>query len=300
MTSVIGLDAFYQNTAFGFNNSDSQPQHFNLINLEDLRLSGREPVYNRRSFFKVSIVNGHSKIHYANQSMEITGSNLVFTNPMIPFQWERITKEQSGYICVFTESFFGSNANIKEYPVFKSADHAIVPLSAAKTLVFNELFLKISSEMNSGYTYKNDFLRCLVLEFIHEAQKMQPATASPYIASNASERIAALFSELLDRQFPIAADNEKVILTSPATFANQLNIHVNHLNKALKEIKGQSTSQLINNRFIQEAKVLLKNTNLTVGEVAWSLGFEEPNHFSSFFKSKTKLTPKQFRQEKID
>jgi len=109
-----------------------------------------------------------------------------------------------------------------------------------------------------------------------------------------------LFTELLERQFPIELSNQVIKLNSPSAFAGQLNIHVNHLNKALKEITGKTTSQLINERVLQEAKVLLKSTNLAIAEIAWSLGFEEPNHFSSFFKSRAKITPKKFRQLQID
>jgi len=53
---------------------------------------------------------------------------------------------------------------------------------------------------------------------------------------------------------------------------------------------------LINERLLQEAKILLKSTNWTITEIAWSLGFEEANHFSSFFKSRTNETPNKFRK----
>lgn len=63
---------------------------------------------------------------------------------------------------------------------------------------------------------------------------------------------------------------------------------------------GDTTSGLINKRIIQEAKVLLKGTVWSISEIAWTLGFEEANHFSSFFKRHTSFTPRQFRQHKID
>jgi AraC-like DNA-binding protein len=109
-----------------------------------------------------------------------------------------------------------------------------------------------------------------------------------------------LFNELLERQFPVELSNQKIKFSSPAAFARQLNIHVNHLNKALKETTGQTTTQLINARLVQEAKILLKSTNWTIAEIGWCLGFEEPNHFSGFFKNKTKITPMKFRQSAID
>jgi len=196
--------------------------------------------------------------------------------------------------------FFYHFVNIKDYPVFQNADSAVIPLTSDETAQFDTLFLKMYNELQCNYAYKYDLLRSILMETIHTAQKMRPATGNPTIGSNASERITALFAELLERQFPIELNNQVVKLNSPSAFAKQLNVHVNHLNKALKETTGQTTSQLISERLLQEAKILLKSTNWTINEIAWSLGFEEPNHFSGFFKSRTKITPKEFRQSDID
>ncbi len=160
---------------------------------------------------------------------------------------------------------------------------------------FKELLDKMWNELQGDYRFKYDLLRNLLMEVIHSAQKMQPATGHANAGSNAAERITGLFAELLERQFPIELSNQVLQLSTPAAFARQLNVHVNHLNKALKETTGQTTSKLINDRILQEAKILLKSTNWTVNEIAWSLGFKEPNHFSSFFKNMTSTTPKQFR-----
>jgi len=156
------------------------------------------------------------------------------------------------------------------------------------------------NELHSDYYYKYDLLRNLLMEVIHTAQKRQPAYTRIFTGSNAAERITGLFMEMLERQFPIELTYQTVKQNSPADFATQLNVHVNHLNKALKEITGKTTSQLINDRIYQEARILLKSTNWTINEIAWSLGFEEPNHFSSFFKNKADHTPNKFRQLDID
>ncbi|HRV55681.1 MAG TPA: helix-turn-helix transcriptional regulator, partial [Mangrovimonas sp.] len=78
-------------------------------------------------------------------------------------------------------------------------------------------------------------------------------------------------------------------------FAETLGIHVNHLNKVLKEITGKTTTEIISSRINQEAKILLKETPWNISEIAYSLGFDEVAHFSNFFKRKTKLSPLSFR-----
>lgn len=301
MPSFIELQTFYKNIKGAPEPAKNEAGHFNIFKIEDILLPKHKQVtYSRRNFFKISLVTGHSKIHYADQCIEVNGTMLVFTNPMIPYFWERISEQHSGYVCIFTEDFFNRFGSIKEYPVFQSADSAVIHLNENDAAEYTALFLKMFNELQSDYIYKYDLLRNLLMEVVHGAQKMHPASGSVSKGSNASERIAGIFAELLERQFPIELSNQSIQLSSPSAFAEQLNVHVNHLNKALKETTGQTTSQLINERLLQEAKIILKSTNWTIAEIAWSLGFEEPNHFSVFFKSRAGITPKKFRQATVD
>jgi AraC family transcriptional activator of pobA len=301
MAEFVELQTFYKILNQASASPTDEVGHFNIFKVEDLLLPKHKQVtYSRRNFFKVSLVTGASKIHYADQTITVHDSVLVFTNPMIPFFWERIGEGHSGFVCIFTEAFFSRFGNIKDYPVFQGADTGVIPLAPADVAQYKDLFTRMFDELQSDYTYKYDLLRTLLMEVMHGAQKMQPAHGSPAIGSNASERITGLFAELLERQFPIELNNQVIKINTPSAFAGQLNIHVNHLNKALKETTGQTTTQLINSRLLQEAKILLKSTNWTINEIAWSLGFEEPNHFSGFFKTRAQITPKQFRQLDID
>lgn len=301
MAQFVELQTFYKHINQAAAPVENEIGHFNIFKVEDLLLPKHKQVsYSRRNFYKVSLVTGRSKIHYADQTIDVAENVLVFTNPMIPFFWERVGEHHSGYVCIFTEAFFSRFGSVKDYPVFQSADTAVIPLTAEATQQFSELFARMFNELHGDYVYKYDLLRNLLMESIHAALKMQPAIGNHIVSANASERITGLFAELLERQFPIEMSSQVMLLKSPSDFAGQLNIHVNHLNKALKEMTGQTTSQLINARLLQEAKVLLKSTNWTINEIAWSLGFEEPNHFSSFFKTRVKITPKQFRQSDID
>ena len=80
-----------------------------------------------------------------------------------------------------------------------------------------------------------------------------------------------------------------------AFYADQLNLSVKYLNKKIKEKTSRSPSEMIKDRLLQESKALLAQ-GIPVKEVAFELGFEEANHFSSHFKSRTGVTPTQFHQ----
>lgn len=148
--------------------------------------------------------------------------------------------------------------------------------------------------MESDYTYKYDLLRTYVLELIHYGQKLQP-DVSVYTPHSAGTRVAGLFVELLERQFPITSPRQRVELRTAKDYADRLAIHVNHLNKVLKENTGRTTTDFIGGRIAQEAKILLKQTDWNVSEIAYSLGFEEVAHFSNFFRRQAGLSPVAFR-----
>lgn len=150
------------------------------------------------------------------------------------------------------------------------------------------------TEISSDYAFKYDLLRNYTLELIHYGQKLKPIVAASN-GVNASSRILGLFIELLERQFPIENTNQVLQLRTASDFADTLRIHVNHLNKVLKETTGRTTTEIIASRINQEAKILLKQTTWNVSEIAYSLGFEEVAHFSNFFKKHTKVSPAAFR-----
>jgi len=86
------------------------------------------------------------------------------------------------------------------------------------------------------------------------------------------------------------------VLRSAKDFADRLAVHVNHLNKALKQHTGRTTTALIATRYIEEAKRLLQLPTWTVAQVSDSLGFAEAADFSHFFKRHTSVSPAAFRQ----
>lgn len=117
--------------------------------------------------------------------------------------------------------------------------------------------------------------------------------------NNASQRITARFLELLERQFPIDDVRPAMKLRTPSDFANQLHVHVNHLNRALKKTTQKTTTQIIAERILKESKILLRNSNRNVSEIAYALGFTEVAHFNNFFKKHTHTSPLKFRNVSI-
>lgn len=91
-------------------------------------------------------------------------------------------------------------------------------------------------------------------------------------AHNASGCVTSIFIELLKRQFPTESPQQKLSLRTAKDYAQRLAIHVNHLNKVLKENTGKTTTEFISGRVIQEAKIFLKQTDWNISEISNSLG----------------------------
>lgn len=297
MEKLESIEDFYEKKLlFMPDNLKKEIGHFNVFVLDDFMGCSAKPIpYSRRDYFKISLIIGKNRVHYADKIVEIEKQVLFFANPQVPYNWEQVEEQQTGFFCVFTEAFFHQFGNLKEYPVFKPNGSPVFAIDDDQVEKIKGIFEQMMTEINSDYTYKYDVLRNLVFDLIHSAMKMQPANISVTQHSNASSRISSLFLELLERQFPIENARQRFGLRSAADFANQLTIHVNHLNRALKETTQKTTSEIIAERILQEAKILLKHTDWNISEIAYSLGFEEPTHFNNFFKKNIQLTPRQFR-----
>lgn len=99
------------------------------------------------------------------------------------------------------------------------------------------------------------------------------------------------FNELLETNFRHHRDVQ--------FYAAAMHTHPNNLNHMVKKATGLTAKQTINNRLVIEAKYLLSSTTLTIKEIAYELGFEDPNYFISFFKKEQLATPSQYRLQTV-
>jgi AraC-like DNA-binding protein len=276
---------------------NTEAKHFNLFHLEPWELGSPTVIpYRRRDFYKLMLVKGNSSVLYADKEFEVKKQALSFSNPMIPYQWRHLDGKREGVYCIFSKDFFQQFPQFQQYEVFQTHGTHLFELTDEQAEDVQLIFDKLEKELESDYKYKFDLIRNLLFELIHYGLKMQPASQVESKKSSASERISSIFLELLERQFPVDDLHTAVKLRTASDFANQLNVHVNHLNRAVKEITGKTTSTLLAERLLQEAKILLKHSAWNVSDVAYSLGFNEVTHFNNFFKKQMNLSPTQFRK----
>lgn len=310
MTKPVTVKEFY-NEIFGGecselnyffdekNNADIG--HFNVFDIAEMHANCKGKIkmpYNRRTYYKISLIKGKNRAEYADKVVDISDYAVLFATPKIPYKYFPQDQNQGGHFCVFTKEFLAKSKTgfmVDELPIFKPESDFIFEINADQCKEFESIFEKMHNEIRSDYAFKYDLLRNYVVELIHQGQKLSPVKSTDY-EINAAGRIAGLFIELIERQFPIENTTQILQLRTAKDFADALKVHVNHLNKVLKDTTGKTTTEIISSRIAEEAKILLKQTSWNVSEIAFSLGFEEVAHFSNFFKKQTNKSPLKYRE----
>jgi AraC family transcriptional activator of pobA len=216
---------------------------------------------------------------------------LFFVNPRVPRSVVRRSVNTTGYACIFTEAFMP--AIVKQSPLWNATENPMIPLNEEQAAFMRGMFRKMLAVHQSDYRYKGDVIKSCIELVIHEALAIQPPAPS---AHSAAGRMTHLFLDLLERQFPIEHTAAPLRLRAPQDFAAKLAVHINYLNRAVKEVTGKPTSVHIAERIAAEAKALLQHTDWSVADIAYALGFEYPTYFNNYFKRVTGATPKSFRQ----
>ncbi|MCD7971725.1 MAG: helix-turn-helix domain-containing protein [Candidatus Azobacteroides sp.] len=253
--------------------------------------------FGRRHYFLIILSIGESKVHYDDHTFHLDGVYLLLLNPQVPYSTEIVSENQTGYSCVFTETFIQPIMrleSLQQSPLFKVNATPVFKLDAQRQARLTGIFDAMILHETTDYLYKDDLMRTYIQQIVHEALQMRPA--EHFIQyNNASLRIVQHFMEMLERQFPIEHPNEPLQFKKAQDYATSLALHVNSLNRAVREVTGKSTTTIIAERITAEAISLLRYTDWSIADIAYALGFEYPNYFSNFLKKVTGNSPKFYR-----
>jgi AraC-like DNA-binding protein len=280
-------------------NTELKLKGFNVFQIESDSNATR--IYSRKDFYKICLTTGKSIIHYADRSFEAEGTVLFFGNPHIPYSWETISTSYVGYTCLFSEEFLklsDRSESLQQSPFFKIDGTPILNITDKQREFLSTIFQKMIDEHQTDYAYKDDLIRNYINLIIHEALKLQPSE-NYHQHHNGLSRLTSVFLELLERQFPVESSDHPLQLKTAQDYAKSLNVHVNYLNRAVKEVTGKSTTAHISERIVSEAKALLQHTAWNIADIAYALGFEYPTYFNNYFKRMTGTNPKSLRAQEV-
>ncbi len=254
----------------------------------------------RNCCFMISLtLKGQGSVHHAGTEAFRAGDLLVFfTTPGQVQSWEVLQNWEGVYI-VFTKEFFTVNTlileEIRSTPFFDIDNKVSLTLIPDEVEVLLDLFKKIHveahSENENRYEFVKSFIRLMMmyLNRFYEKRIQHNQKPKPQAAGILTVRA---FQDLLAQN--ATAENKLRIVTE---FADMLHVHPNHLNALCKEILGKTASELLHDSVLLQAKSLILSANLSMKEIAYQLGYDEPSYFFRFFKKHVGVTPSDFKKK---
>lgn len=248
-------------------------------------------------FYCVALKRGATgKIRYGQQHYDYDKGVLSFTAPN-QVQYLDLNQMEcgSGYLLIFHPDFLlrHSLANtIHQYGFFSYAVNEALHLSEEEEDNLIAILNKINKECVHIDKHTQEIILSqieLLLNYSNRFYERQFITRK-----NNSHELLSKFERLLEDYF---VKNQNNGLLTVQYVAGQMNLSPNYLSDLLRVHTGQNTQQHIHEKLIEKAKEKLSTTNLSVSEIAYDLGFEHAQSFSTLFKKKTNLSPLAFRQE---
>lgn len=249
-------------------------------------------------FYKIAYKDNLSgKVKYGQDYYDFDEGGMVF---IAPNQLVAAPEEDEGPegITLFVHSDFLQPyplaSQIKKYHFFSYAANEALHLSAKEKASILSIFENINEELEQRIDdFSQDVIVnqiSLLLNYSSRFYKRQFITRKAV-----NNDLLSKTESLLDEYF----NNETGLVKGLPTvqyLSQQLHLSPHYLSDMLRSLTGQSAQQHIQNKVIEKAKETLSTSKLSVAEVAYALGFEHPQSFSKFFKSKTNLSPLEYRQ----
>ncbi|SDD70848.1 helix-turn-helix domain-containing protein [Niabella drilacis] len=229
------------------------------------------------------------KIEVQSPVEEMSDSYLFLDKPGNTIEWD-LKEPFEGFAILISEKLL--NKAVKDVSFADYNRHEALFLTKEEKETLYDLFRKAFAEFQK----KNSATEVLVSYTSLILSYTQIYYERQFEArSNVYNRVVADFYKQLDNY--LNEPNEKSGLPSVAYFAGQANLSTNYFGDLIKHFTGKAPIDHIHEGIIQIAKSRLLKTKLSVGEIAYSLGFDYPTYFTRFFRQKTGISPKVFRNQ---
>lgn len=255
---------------------------------------------NRRDFYKILfITKGVGLFSLGTRTYYIDEPMILFIHPNEIISWKNLSDQSAGYYVLFKKRYIDAHPTLKSamdnYKLFADTAKSIIYVQKWAEDTINGLFLKMQQEEIIGGMLAEDAMMAYIQLIMIES--MKGADFPTPDAVNEEFRHIHDFFRLLESQTSDINYNNPVKMRTAKEFADNLSLHPNHLNVLLKKHTGQNVSTHIKNRLLEESKALLVQTDWTLQEIGYCIGFADQPNFSQFFKKNTGITPNEFRRD---
>ena len=253
-----------------------------------------------QNFFSIGLKrNIQGKFRYGQQQYDFDEGLMSFVAPgqVVHLVVEKPEVKPTGMLLFIHPDFLWNTPlakKIKQYEFFGYAVNEALFMSEKEELVITELMQNIQREYHTNIDkFSHSIIIAqieLLLSYCERFYERQFITRK-----KSNHQILERLEQILDEWFSSEDLVEKGLPTAQE-IAGMANVSPNYLGSLLKSLTGQSTQHHIHNKLIEKAKEKLSTTTLSVSEIAYQLGFEHSQSFNKLFKSKTNISPMEFRR----
>ena len=249
-------------------------------------------------FYAVSLKRGCDNLLYGQQKYDFDEGLMAFMAPgqILRGEESSVPPNLKGWMLFIHPDFLWNTSlakKIKQYEYFGYAANEALFLSDKEETMMNGIIENIKNEYHSNIDKFSQDVIIAQLELLFTyAQRFYERQFITRKITN--HQILDKLETVLENYF----NNEALVskrLPNVKFVAESLNISSKYLGSLLKQLTGLSTQQHIHEKLIEKAKEKLSTTELSVSEIAYELGFEHSQSFSKLFKTKTSVSPLEFR-----
>ncbi|AZQ63995.1 helix-turn-helix domain-containing protein [Flammeovirga pectinis] len=250
----------------------------------------------KHDFYLIVLFTKGSGTHEIDfNSYTVKPGSVFLLNPGQTHYWT-LSDDIDGFVFFHSKSFYDMGFNgrtVNDFPFFFSTQNSpCVYLDKIEIDKFITIFKEVVEEYEQDLPLKRQKIVSLIDVFYIEISRYYVDEAT--LKNNKSNRYAILF-----REFEELIESTYKTEKSPQFYAKKLNISPKHLNRIIKELIGKTSSELITERVILEAKRLLIHSKQNFNEIAYTLGYEDYSYFSRIFKNKSGDNPSVFQEKYI-
>lgn len=274
------------------------PIEFEVANIEDKFRTVKNMLNNphRTNFYHIIWNQEGTPKHLIDfKTIEVKPNSLLFLNKDTVQRFD-VETYNTGKVILFTDDFYCKTKEdtefLKRTPLFNDlfsvANIHLNELSESISSIISQMNIELSNEVS---VYHENILKNLLSNLLLVSERELNERGSPLLKNNPE------LSHLLKFKDEIEAYYKSRIQVG--LIADKLNISVKKLNQITSKILGKSPKQMIDDRVLLEAKRLLVHSPVSVKEIAFELGFDEPTNFIKYFKKHVNSTPVEFRDKYI-
>lgn len=269
--------------------------HFNENNPFN---TGMAPIYDIVDFYKITFITQNSgRLKYGQDYYDYNDGSMLFIAPNQLVGSTEYNSKTYAYILLIHPDFllgYPLAKKIKEYGYFSYSMNEALHLSGPEREIILSVYQIMEKEINARVDeFSQEVIVSqvdLLLNYVNRFYKRQFITRKT-VNSTVLQKTEAILEAYFN-----SGETLQHGLPTVQFLSEQLHLSTGYLSDLLRSLIGLNAQQFIHLKLIEKAKEKLSGSNLSISEIAYELGFEHSQSFSKLFKTKTKLSPLEFRQ----